>query len=81
MECCNLAHGSLMMGKHAEEEFHALIMDTFDELYKVETKQLSAKSSIGVFVHFNIVLIVDRSDNQVHYFVNEVKCTQTTTLW
>jgi len=62
------------------QQFHKFIMDTYDELYKVESKQLLAKSSIGVFVRFDVALIVDQGTQQVTYFVNEVERTQTTTL-
>ena len=56
-------------------------MDTYDELYKIESKQLAAKSPIGVFVRFDIALILDQGSDRITYFVNEVERTQTTTLW
>jgi len=56
-------------------------MDTYDELCKIESKQLLAKLSIGIFMHFNIALIVDQGTLRVTYIVNEVECTQTMTLW
>jgi hypothetical protein len=55
--------------------------DTFNELFKVETKQLSARSCLGIFVRFDIALIVNQHDGKVSYFVNEVERTQSTTLW
>ena len=51
------------------------------KLYKVESKELQAKSSIGVFVCFNVALIVDQGTQHITYFVNKVERTQTTTLW
>jgi hypothetical protein len=80
-DVCNPAFGSMESRQHGRQQFHEFIMDTYDELYKVESKQLQAKSSIGVFVHFDVALIVDQGTQCVTYFVNEVKRTQTTTLW
>jgi hypothetical protein len=51
------------MRKHAEE-FQRFIMDTFNELYKIETKQLLAKSSIRIFIGFDISIIVDGHNQQ-----------------
>ena len=56
-------------------------MDTYDELYKIELKQLMAKSSIRIFVRFDVALIVDQGSQSITYFVNKVERTQTTTLW
>src|ERR1700733_6036925 len=65
---------------HGEQQFHQFVMDTYDELCKIESKQLLAKSSIGIFVCFDIALILDQATKHMTYFVNEVECTQTTTL-
>src|ERR1700720_465187 len=80
-DVCNPAFGIMETRRHGKQQFRDFIMDTYDELYKVESKQLQAKSSIGVFVHFNVALIVDQGTQCVTYFVNEVERTQTTTLW
>jgi len=66
---------------HGKAQFHQFIMDTYDELYSMESKQLLAKSSIGIFVRFDVALIVDQKSQRVTYCVNEVERTQTTTLW
>jgi len=81
MDICNPAFGSMATCLHGKQQFHDFIMDTYDELYKVESKQLQAKSSIGVFVRFDVALKVDQGTQRITYFVNEVERTQTTTLW
>ena len=80
-EVSNPTFGSMDTRSRGEQQFHQFVMDTYDELCKIESKQLLAKSSIGIFVRFDIALILDQSTKQVTYFVNEVECTQTTTLW
>lgn len=80
-DVCNPTFGSMSTRQKGEEQFRKFVVDTFDELYKIETKQLSSKSSIGIFVRFDISLIVDQHNQEVTYFVNEVERTQTTTLW
>jgi hypothetical protein len=80
-DVCNPSYGSMETRLRGRQQFHKFIMDTYDELYKVESKQLLAKSSIGVFVRFDVALIVDQGTQHVTYFVNEVERTQTTTLW
>jgi len=81
MEVFNPTFGSMDMHSHGEQQFHQIFMDTYDKLCKIELKQLLAKSSIGIFVRFDIALILDQSTKRVTYFVNEVERTQTTTLW
>jgi hypothetical protein len=78
---CNPAFGSMETCHRGEQEFHQFVMDTYDELCKIESKQLLAKSSIGISVRFDIALIVDQETQHITYFVNEVEHTQTTTLW
>jgi hypothetical protein len=80
-DVCNPMTGSMAMHQQGETQFQQFVMDTFDVLYKIELKQLLVKSSINIFVHFDILLIVNRQDKQVYYFINEVKRTQTITLW
>jgi len=81
VEVSNPTFGSMDTRSHGEHQFHQFVMDTYNELCKIELKQLLAKSSIGIFVRFDIALILDQSTKHVTYFVNEVECTQTTTLW
>ena len=66
---------------HGKEQFYQFIMDTYDELYNIESKLLMAKPSIGVFVRFDVALIVDQKSQRITYFVYEVERTQTTALW
>ena len=80
-EVSNPTFGSMDTRSRGEQQFHQFVMDTYDELCKIESKQLLAKSSIGIFVCFDIALILDQSTKHVTYFVNEVERTQTTTLW
>jgi hypothetical protein len=67
--------------RHGSEQFHQFITDTYDELYKMETKQLMAKSPIGMFVRFDVALILDQGSQRIMYYVNEVERTQMMTLW
>ena len=46
-DVCNPAFRSMETCLHGKQQFHDFIMDMYDELYKVELKQLQAKSSIG----------------------------------
>jgi hypothetical protein len=80
-DVCNPVLGSVDTRRRGEEQFRMFVMDTYDELCKIESKQLLAKSSITIFVRFDIALIVDPGAQRVTYFVNEVERTQTTTLW
>ena len=80
-EVSNPTFGSMDMRSRGKHQFHQFVMDTYDELCKIELKQLLAKSSIWIFVRFDIALILDQSTKHVTYFVNEVERTQTTTLW
>jgi len=56
------------------------VMDTYNGLYKLESRMLSGKSSICVFCRLDIGLI-QGGNNSFHYFVNEVERTQTASLW
>jgi hypothetical protein len=80
-DLCNPDGGSVLTRKNAEVEFQNFVMQTYEELYAIKSKVLLAKSSIAVFVRFDIRLLVNNTDGRVHYFVNEVKCMQTTSLW
>ena len=81
MEVSNPTFGSMDTHSRGKHQFHQFVMDTYNELCKIESKQLLAKSSIGIFVCFDIALILDQGTKWVTYFVNEVESTQTTTLW
>lgn len=80
-DVCNPVLGSVDTRRRGEQQFRMFVMDTYDELCKIESKQLLAKSSITIFVRYDIALIVDPGAQRVTYFVNEVERTQTTTLW
>ena len=80
-EVSNPTFGSMDTRSRGKQQFHQFVMDTYNKLCKIESKQLLAKSSIGIFIRFDIALILDQSTKHVTYFVNEVERTQTTTLW
>ena len=42
-DVCNPAFRSMETHLHGKQQFHDFIMDTYDELFKVESKQLQAK--------------------------------------
>jgi hypothetical protein len=80
-DVCNPALGSVDTRDRGEQQFRKFVMDTYDELCKIESKQLLAKSSITIFARFDVALIEDPGAQRVTYFVNEVERTQTMTLW
>jgi hypothetical protein len=80
-DVCNPAFGSVETRRRGEKQFHKFVTDTYDELHIMESKQLMARSPIGMFVRFDVALIVDQGSQRIMYFVNEVERTQTTTLW
>ena len=80
-DVCNPAFGGIETRHRGMKQFQQFVLDTYDELRNMESKQLMAKSSLGVFVRFDVALIVDQGSQRIMYFVNEVECTQTTTLW
>jgi hypothetical protein len=55
-------------------------MQTYEELYAMESRKTSGKPSICLFCRLDIGILID-GEGQVHYFVNEVEKTQTTSLW
>jgi len=73
--------GSMETRGHGKAPFHQFIMDTYEELYSMESKQLLAKSSIGIFVRFDVAFDSGSEKPARHICVNEVERTQTTTLW
>ena len=81
MDLCNPDYRSMSIRQHAEQEFREFVKQTYEGLCDAELKMLSAKSSIIVFVQFDIGLVESRGDGWVHYFVNEVERTQTMSLW
>lgn len=76
---CNPTAGSLSIRNQAKAQFLDFVTKTYEGLYKLESKMYCARSSISVFCRFDIGLI--EHNKVVHYFVNEVERTQTTSLW
>ena len=70
-DVCNPAFGSVETHRRGEKQFHQFITDMYDELHRMESKQLMARSPIGMFVRFNVALIVDQGSQRIMYFVNE----------
>ena len=58
-DVCNSALGSVDTHDHGEQQFCKFFMDTYNELCKIESKQVLAKSSITIFTHFDVALIKD----------------------
>jgi hypothetical protein len=79
-DVCNPDHGSHSTRSDAENEFRSFVLETYNELYQIESRVLGGISSIGVFCRLDIGLIIS-PQQQVHYFVNEVERVQTTSLW
>ena len=63
----------------AEKEFHDFTIKMYEELNLIESQTISGKPSIGLFCRLDIGVLVD-SSGEVHYFVNKVEWTQTTSL-
>jgi len=76
---CNPTEGDRDTRSHAQAEFMNFVMKTYRELYRLESRQLCAKSSISIFCRFDIGII--RNGHDIQYFVNEVERTQTASLW
>jgi hypothetical protein len=77
---CNPDEGSRTVRDEAEEEFRTFVTQTYEELYMIESRSMSGKPSICLFCRFDIGVLIS-NDDRVHYFVNEVEHTQTTSLW
>ena len=77
---CNPNEGSRTVRDEAEEEFRTFVTQTYEELYMIESRTMSGKPSICLFCRLDIGLLIG-DDDRVHYFVNEVERTQTTSLW
>jgi hypothetical protein len=55
-------------------------MQTYEELYAMESRCLCGKPSICLFCRFDVGILID-DEGQAHYFINEVERMQTTSLW
>ena len=77
---CNPDRGSRTICNEAEIEFRTFVMQTYEELYMIESRSMLGKPSICLFCRLDIGLLID-DDGNAHYFVNEVERTQTTSLW
>lgn len=75
----NPKEGDWTIRNQAKKQFYDFVIQTYQKLYDLETRQLCAKSSISIFCRFDIGLI--EKENKVYYFVNEVERTQTASLW
>ena len=80
MNICNPDQGDRTTRDKAEAEFRTFVLQTYEELYAMESRRTSAKPSISLFCRLDIGILID-SEGQAHYFVNEVEKTQTTSLW
>jgi hypothetical protein len=69
---CNPDHGSLNIRDQAHTQFTRFVMDTYRELYCIESRVLGGKPSMG---------IIAENDQCIHYFVNEVERAQTISFW
>jgi hypothetical protein len=76
---CNPTEGDWKTRNKAKTEFMAFVMKIYEDLYKLESRSISAKSSISVFCRLDIGLI--QIGHDIQYFVNEVERTQTASLW
>lgn len=65
----------------ANAEFQRFVYDTYETLYKIESRVNAGKPSSSIFCRMDISLIVNEKTKQVHYFVNEFERAHTTSLW
>jgi hypothetical protein len=77
---CNPDHGSLSVHNAAQTEFTNFVMDTYHELYRIESQVLGGKPSMALFCRFDVGITAG-TDQRVYYFVNEVERAQTTSMW
>jgi hypothetical protein len=80
VDVCNADSGNRSTRDDAEREFRLFVMQTYEELYAMEARKMSGKPSICIFCRLDIGILID-SEEQAHYFVNEVERTQTASLW
>ena len=76
----NPDHGSHITRCEAETEYRQFVMNTYNELYQIESRVLGGIPSIAIFCRLDIGLIIS-AERKVQYFVNEVERVQTTSLW
>jgi len=76
---CNPTEGDWDTCNKAKTQFMSFVKKIYEDLYKLESKTIRAKSSISVFCRLDIGLIHDGYN--IQYFVNEVERTQTASLW
>jgi hypothetical protein len=62
----NPTQGNRDICNQAEAEFMDFVMKTYQELYKLESRQICGKLSISVFCRFDIGLIQD--GHNIQYF-------------
>lgn len=74
----NPGEGDLDSRHAAKQEFEAFVMNVYEQLYKMESRAIGGRSTIGTFCRIDVGLIFN---TEFHYFVNEVERTPTTSLW
>jgi hypothetical protein len=77
---CNPDHGSLNIRDQAHTQFTRFVMDTYRELYCIESRVLGGKPSMALLCRFDVGIIAE-NDQCIHYFVNEVERAQTISFW
>ena len=78
---CNPTEGDVVKRNHAKKGFCEFVKSTFNELYRIESRCIGGKASIGTFCRMDIGVVLDSDTKDVSYFVNEVEHTMTTSLW
>jgi hypothetical protein len=77
----NPIEGSLEDRESARAEFMRFASTIYEDLYRIESRILSARSALSIFCRIDIGLIVNTSNGKLNYFVNEVERTATASLW
>jgi len=78
LSAINPGEGDLDDRRKAKEEFEKFVRDTYQHLYRMESKTIGGRSSIAIFCRLDIGLVFNGT---LHYFVNEVERSPSASLW
>ena len=73
-------HGSVSRRQNGRDQFYEFVNTTFQALVQRESRIIQAKTSLALFCRMDIG-ILENGDGSIHYFVNEIERTPTTSLW
>src|SRR5436190_6690339 len=78
-EIVNPKNGNSDLRQRSKAQFYQFTFDTYKSLYTIESRLLTARSTISVLCRLDIGLMVVKG--KVNYFINDVERSQNTSLW